>query len=858
MYGFYDYAALVDFAGKWAAFYGPMTVKISLMLAAFLLATKLMRRASASSRHLVWALGVAGLLCFPVMEAALPSWEVLPFHAHSSSAAERLEAAAGISQFNAGEDKGKTEGAGSKPNTGAVSSKAEAGPASGRSANPSSKHSDASGTTSSAAVAPGAVAAVRMLLDKLAAIPAALWAFSIWATGVIALGLYFVWGMIRLNLLRREAEHLTCVEWQRMARRLSAGLRLSSTPVLLRSPRAITPMTWGLRKATVLLPEDCDTWTEEQRREVLLHEFAHIMRRDCLTQLSAQLMCILHWFNPLAWMAARQMRTERERACDDHVIMAGVRPSTYASHLLSIACRLRGEEQSLRAGLAMARRSHLFDRLDAVLGTRRRRLSPGRSATLLAGVLILATLSPLAALDPAAEARVVTAGDHVASVLVEDGPGPIRARWTGDIELTEDGGAVDWMSDDAYLVLAQKMDGVWRKVMVEPNSDGNLEYTYMVDRKLSDFDAEAADWLAEVLKAVAPRGKLDERKLAADVSLPSLPSLPELPSLVELPSLPAGTSLSINTEGSDRHVTWNFDDDNSTTKVEMRGEIEFNDDDSGISWMDDDSYFKIEEKRGGERHRLEAEPDGDGRPVYEYRVGRKERPFDEKAQQWLAAALKKGLVELGIDADRRVKRIYERSGTAGVLKLTGGIDSDYSKSIHYREFFALKDLNGRETEDALRQAAEEVDSDYELARVLAAYVDRFLVTGYGHDGFLRCMSAIDSDYEKARVLKTALARPNLNAEGLSVIWEAAKRIDSDYETARVLSAVDPDLLSHDKGRELYFGVLVGISSDYEKAMVLLELAPYARENKDLREACLDAADSIDSEYEYSRVMRILR
>ena len=75
------------------------------------------------------------------------------------------------------------------------------------------------------------------------------------------------------------------------------------------------------------MPEDANRWPLERLRIVLLHELAHVKRRDCLTHVVAQLACALHWFNPLAWIAARHIRTERERACDDLVLACGTRGS---------------------------------------------------------------------------------------------------------------------------------------------------------------------------------------------------------------------------------------------------------------------------------------------------------------------------------------------------------------------------------------------------------------------------------------------------------------------------------------------------------------------------------------------------
>jgi beta-lactamase regulating signal transducer with metallopeptidase domain len=62
----------------------------------------------------------------------------------------------------------------------------------------------------------------------------------------------------------------------------------------------------------LLIPVAADSWSSEQRRLVLFHELAHIRRWDWLTQMLAHVACALYWCNPLVWVAARQMRIERE------------------------------------------------------------------------------------------------------------------------------------------------------------------------------------------------------------------------------------------------------------------------------------------------------------------------------------------------------------------------------------------------------------------------------------------------------------------------------------------------------------------------------------------------------------------
>ena len=66
---------------------------------------------------------------------------------------------------------------------------------------------------------------------------------------------------------------------------------------------------------------------------------AHVKRRDVVPHLMAWIVCAVWWFHPLAWSAARRMRSESEKACDDLVLKVGTRASRYADDLLDIVTR---------------------------------------------------------------------------------------------------------------------------------------------------------------------------------------------------------------------------------------------------------------------------------------------------------------------------------------------------------------------------------------------------------------------------------------------------------------------------------------------------------------------------------------
>ena len=159
----------------------------------------------------------------------------------------------------------------------------------------------------------------------------------------------------------------------------SPGRSRSGAPVrLLRGRPKSMPMAWGLLRPAVVLPEDAEGWSVEQRRAVLTHELGHVKRHDCLTQALAQAACAVYWFHPLAWIAAWRLRVERERACDDLVLRAGASGPDYADHLLQLARGARARAGPAWA-LAMARPSQLEGRLLAILDPSLDRRGPTRA-----------------------------------------------------------------------------------------------------------------------------------------------------------------------------------------------------------------------------------------------------------------------------------------------------------------------------------------------------------------------------------------------------------------------------------------------------------------------------------------------
>ena len=73
----------------------------------------------------------------------------------------------------------------------------------------------------------------------------------------------------------------------------------------------------GLMHPVIYLSSGLDP---ESRKVVLCHERVHLQRRDYLFKPAALLICCVHWFNPLVWLAFYLMNMDCEMSCDEKVV----------------------------------------------------------------------------------------------------------------------------------------------------------------------------------------------------------------------------------------------------------------------------------------------------------------------------------------------------------------------------------------------------------------------------------------------------------------------------------------------------------------------------------------------------------
>ncbi len=122
-------------------------------------------------------------------------------------------------------------------------------------------------------------------------------------------------------------------------RRAARRLHLRSVPEIRVVRGAPGPAVVGVLRPVVVLPAELlRRSTAAQREHVLLHELAHVRRRDPIAAFGMQALQVLYWFHPGAAIARRSLATLREIGCDGLAVRAlGRRAPEYRRTLLELA-----------------------------------------------------------------------------------------------------------------------------------------------------------------------------------------------------------------------------------------------------------------------------------------------------------------------------------------------------------------------------------------------------------------------------------------------------------------------------------------------------------------------------------------
>ena len=200
----------------------------------------------------------------------------------------------------------------------------------------------------------------------------ALGLFAVWVVGAGLLLLRLSVGLWRVRDFRRNCSDLDIASLDPAIAGILRDFESHRRVKLCVSRDAAAPAAIGFFRAAIVLP----AWLLPQLSAgdiniILLHELAHLRRRDDWTNLAQKIVKALFFFHPAVWWIENRLTLEREMACDDIVLAQAASPRAYASSLISFAEKLQCG-RGLELAQALVSRMHQMSlRVAQILDTER-------------------------------------------------------------------------------------------------------------------------------------------------------------------------------------------------------------------------------------------------------------------------------------------------------------------------------------------------------------------------------------------------------------------------------------------------------------------------------------------------------
>lgn len=240
---------------------------------------------------------------------------------------------------------------------------------------------------------------------------------TVWLAFVFIRCFQLIISVARLERMRSVHTFPISAFWDARIQELSRKMNITSRVTLRLSKMVNVPCVVGFFKPTILIPFSLlSGLTQQQIEAILIHELAHIRRRDFYVNILQGVVGVIYFFNPaLIWVSA-QIRKERENCCDDIVLQGTSDKATFIKALVSF------QEYNMRipnyAPALAGRKRPLLARIERMITNTNKTLSSMEKLTLVSIICIL-SLSLLSFSRSAADNKPVANNKLVNNKPVE-------------------------------------------------------------------------------------------------------------------------------------------------------------------------------------------------------------------------------------------------------------------------------------------------------------------------------------------------------------------------------------------------------------------------------------------------------
>ncbi len=188
--------------------------------------------------------------------------------------------------------------------------------------------------------------------------------FGVWAAGAAAiLAWRFQQARKTAAVVRASAALDQGREYDALCRllgRISRPCRIQ----LRRGDSSLEPAVIGVFRPAIVWPDGLSQrLTDAELEAILAHEVCHVIRRDNLVGYVHVAVEAIFWFHPLVWWLGARLLHERERACDEEVLLMGAHTESYAEGILKVCGFCLRAPAAFAAGVGGSGLSHRIERI---------------------------------------------------------------------------------------------------------------------------------------------------------------------------------------------------------------------------------------------------------------------------------------------------------------------------------------------------------------------------------------------------------------------------------------------------------------------------------------------------------------
>lgn len=286
------------------------------------------------------------------------------------------------------------------------------------------------------------------------------------------------------------------------------------------------------------------------------------------------------------------------------------------------------------------------------------------------------------------------------------------------------------------------------------------------------------------------------------------------------------------------------------TSLRVKGDVTLGDDDKSIEKMSPNSF--VEYRIKGQSLDIST---ADGNALT-YTINGVKKINPDAQDKVLIEQCVKAMIGYGIDADNRVKRIFDKSGTAGVLNEVGRFKSDYVKEIYLAWLLKNQKLSKDEMIALLNKTGQYLSSDYYKSELLNTVMASFLRNEATSDAYLKTVAGMKSDYYQyttvSNLLKTSLDQNQFD-EVLSIV----DNMKSGYYQLEVLKSIlNNGTISEDKFSRV-MKIAANMKNDYYKSEIISLLLKNKNISNNRYSQTIAAMQGMKSDYYQSEILKKL-